>query len=1180
MSRAVKQPQVVDYEPYYEMLQKDTDELYEIANRCRSQGADPELEVEIPQANDLADRTQKLLNFLHSRKTAEQIRELTELHDGNRELVALDLAKIVCAETFLYAKTSKCGVCDGKGTRKKGYRTRDCHSCEGSGLDLDYTKEILTKTWEETLEDMENFADIKKTTKTRMALCIYHGICAGLAVLTEGILVAPLEGVVSCRIIDNASGSRSLAINFAGPIRSAGGTGQALSVLIGDILRRQFGLEPPEMTFEEIERYKEEVMKYGRGLQYRPSNPQIEVLCNNCPVYLDGEGVGEEVTGQRDLPRVPTNKCREGALLVLCEGMVLKAPKILKYTDALGFTEWEWLRQFAPNKEEEDDGPKTLQPINKFLADMVAGRPIFSQPMQVGGFRLRYGRSRLAGLATTAVHPATMKVVAGFFITGTQLKYERPGKGTVVTPCDTIEGPYVQFTDGSGKRIQDPADLPDGLPTDPDWPIAKIWDIGELLVPVGEFLENNHTLAPSPYVKEWHEQVLEREGASYPTNWMEALEVSQKLGCPIPPEYMAFYNEVEVADIERCAAHTQVDSKSDSIFVAKDGRDVMYRLGIDIDSEGKLQGEKGVFWGWLVSRTPNTKERPQDGLEWVNIRLPSGVEARSAVTLRIGARMGKPEGSKPREMKPAIHGLFPVGFKVGNKRLMRDAAAKKVKIEVGLREDEETGEQTWQRFLKNPDGSFRKTKFVELQQQKVGFNELWEEALKDADLLGTPEVKGVKGMTSVEKTPEAMLKGVLRYKHGVSVFRDGTLRWDMVDVTMTHFRPVEIGMSIAAAHKLGYTHDIFGDPLTDENQSCELRVQDVVLPTNCADNLVKATKFLDDLLIRQYGEKAYYNVEEPKDLIGHLGMGIAPHTSGAIVCRIIGFADIKGHYGHPFFHAAKRRNCDGDIDAFLLLLDGILNFSRAFLAGHRGGQMDAPLILTMRINPSEIDKEALNVDTSMTYPITFYEGTQSYPDAKEAVKLGVEIVETRLGSPAELSGFGFTHDTTDCGAGPKINPYTELESMRQKTMAQFALGDLLHAVDNEQQASILIDRHLIRDMRGNLRAFGQQKVRCPKCGAKYRRPPISGRCRTLLSEKSSEESVTGEHEVVYCDGNIILTVSKGSVKKYDSLMNDLVEKYGCDNYIEQLYYHVSDWVSQTFDDNDEMEQSQLQLDFL
>ena len=34
-------------------------------------------------------------------------------------------------------------------------------------------------------------------------LAIYHGVCAGLAVLTEGILVAPLEGVVSARFIGN-----------------------------------------------------------------------------------------------------------------------------------------------------------------------------------------------------------------------------------------------------------------------------------------------------------------------------------------------------------------------------------------------------------------------------------------------------------------------------------------------------------------------------------------------------------------------------------------------------------------------------------------------------------------------------------------------------------------------------------------------------------------------------------------------------------------------------------------------------------------------------------------------------------------------------------------------------------------------------------------------------------------
>ena len=39
------------------------------------------------------------------------------------------------------------------------------------------------------------------------------------------------------------------------------------------------------------------------------------------------------------------------------------------------------------------------------------------------------------------------------------IKVERPGKGTVVTPCDTIDGPYVEFNDGSARRIQDSSDL-------------------------------------------------------------------------------------------------------------------------------------------------------------------------------------------------------------------------------------------------------------------------------------------------------------------------------------------------------------------------------------------------------------------------------------------------------------------------------------------------------------------------------------------------------------------------------------------------------------------------------------------------------------------------------------------------------------------------------------------------
>ena len=110
-------------------------------------------------------------------------------------------------------------------------------------------------------------------------------------------------------------------------------------------------------------------------------------------------------------------------------------------------------------------------------------------------------------------------------------------------------------------------------------------------------MENNHTLAPSPYVREWHEQVIEQHTASYPTSFIESLEQSEQLGIPIAPEYIAYYNEVSIEDIERLAADTKVDVHTQSITVAKDSRPTIYALGIDIDKDGKIEGDKGVFWG-------------------------------------------------------------------------------------------------------------------------------------------------------------------------------------------------------------------------------------------------------------------------------------------------------------------------------------------------------------------------------------------------------------------------------------------------------------------------------------------------------------------------------------------------------------------------------------------------------
>src|SRR3970040_1833950 len=147
-----------------------------------------------------------------------------------------------------------------------------------------------------------------------------RAVRVGLAILTEGILVAPLEGLAGVKVKRNRDGSSYVDLSYAGPIRSAGGTGQALSVLIADIVRRELGIGRYQPTKEEVERFKEEIPLYKQvqHLQYAPTDEEIELIVSNCPVGLNGEGTEDaEISGHRDLPRIETNRIRGGACLVV-----------------------------------------------------------------------------------------------------------------------------------------------------------------------------------------------------------------------------------------------------------------------------------------------------------------------------------------------------------------------------------------------------------------------------------------------------------------------------------------------------------------------------------------------------------------------------------------------------------------------------------------------------------------------------------------------------------------------------------------------------------------------------------------------------------------------------------------------------------------------------------------------
>jgi DNA polymerase II large subunit len=252
------------------------------------------------------------------------------------------------------------------------------------------------------------------------------------------------------------------------------------------------------------------------------------------------------------------------------------------------------------------------------------------------------------------------------------------------------------------------------------------------------------------------------------------------------------------------------------------------------------------------------------------------------------------------------------------------------------------------------------------------------------------------------------------------------------------------------------------------------------------------------------------------------------------------------------------KQCDGDEDCVMLLLDGLLNFSRQYLPNQRGGRMDAPLVMSSRIDPSEIDDEAHNVDIMDEYPLSFYEATREMA-APGAVADVMTIAEETLGTDREYTDFAHTHDTSDIAAGPDLSAYKTLGSMEEKMDAQLALSRRIRAVDETDVAERIIEYHFLPDIIGNLRAFSRQDVRCLDCGEKYRRMPLSGDCRE-------------------CGGRVNLTVHEGSVSKYIETGLEVAEEFGCRDYTKQRLEILSRSIERIFE-NDTNKQSGI-ADFM
>jgi DNA polymerase II large subunit len=1028
-----------------------------------------------------------------------------------------------------------------------------------------------------------------------------NAVRVGLSVVTEGVTVAPLQGIYEVKIKSNANRTQYLSVSFAGPIRSAGGTEAAVTMLIADHVRKVIGLDKyiANSYDDEISRYVEELRIYERevgNFQFKVSDKDVIHCIGSLPVEIDGVDTDPvEVVGHRNLQRVSTNRVRGGALRVMNDGLIGRSRKLLKIVETLKLEGWDWLKSLEGAIQTPEDDT-----ISHRMTEVITGRPVLSMQKKIGGFRLRYGRSCNTGLATIGIHP-TIPILLNYAIAvGTQIKIDAPGKASTIALVDSIEQPIVKLNDGSVRKIKTISEAKSVANK-----ITKILYLGDILISYGDFLENNTQLLPSSYVEEiW---ALELEGklsstdhnsylksfdserlielVQYPLenkpSVTEAFKISQQFDMPLYPEYVFYWSALTLDEfsilITRLLENKEIiKDTSEKKFLTNDSelKKIFEKLGIFHslcldDSKIRIDDPDQLYiLSILVARCIEYGSNLDKFLEstvpsnsdpnYVKTHILDSISKLLNVSIKekfsssIAVRVGRPEKAADRKMKPPVHVLFPIGTNGGPTRDILKAMQKPLYIEIANRLCanckspsisvccQDCHSNTPIRIMcstcryevnsEEPNGvcpvcgNRLKTHSPTSYPLKLAV----EKARKHLDISPVEPLKGVKALMGKNRCAEPLEKGILRQKHNLYTFKDGTIRFDATNEPLTHFKPKWIKTDITKLRDLGYLKDQIGSDLESSEQLLELFIQDIIIPIHAAEHLVKIAQFVDEELTRFYGVEAFYKIDSIDDLIGHLIVGLAPHTSVGIIGRVIGFVNSQVCLGSPIWHSAKRRDCDGDADSIMLLMDIFLNFSKEYLPDRIGGLMDAPLLIQPLVFPHEVQRQAHNIDIDERYPLDFYRS--SWNMEKTNVIDNIDLIKKRLGHANQFFDYKFTHTTDNIMLDESQSLYSTLSTMEEKLKMQISTAKLINAVDADEVMSMVLTTHILPDIMGNLRAYSSQSFRCTKCGQKYRRMPLIGRC-------------------LECHNELLQTVTRGSVEKYVQTALNICSEFKINEYL-------------------------------
>lgn len=148
-----------------------------------------------------------------------------------------------------------------------------------------------------------------------------------------------------------------------------------------------------------------------------------------------------------------------------------------------------------------------------------------------------------------------------------------------------------------------------------------------------------------------------------------------------------------------------------------------------------------------------------------------------------------------------------------------------------------------------------KSRTYERRRVRVRFSRELRKATRQLGLKGTLRVKPMPSFynEATGSTPEDLRKGVLRFKHDLRVYFDGTSR---------------VGFRVVEYDKLGGF--------------------DIVLPRHAANLLVRQASFINEELTKIYGLEPQYEIGRVEDLVGELLVVLHPRSSIGVVGRVVG----------------------------------------------------------------------------------------------------------------------------------------------------------------------------------------------------------------------------------------------------------------------------------------------------